>query len=56
MSKTSKLNRVEVIDHTKSVDDGGGRVYVKWEDDIKVSLLYQDDNRTLKVVINPKSK
>ena len=54
MSKTKKITRVDVIDHTKSLDDGGGLILSKW--DIKVSLLYQDDDRTLKVVIEPKTK
>lgn len=52
---TSKVNRVEVIDHTKS--DGGGRVYVYWSKygrgitNPKVELHLQDEGRTLKVFI-----
>lgn len=48
---TSKINRVEVIDHTKGFEDGGGRAYVFWEDKAKVTLHIQDDGRTLKVFI-----
>lgn len=45
---TSKVNRVEVIDHTKN---GAGREYVKWEDKLNVELSLQDDDRTLKIFI-----
>lgn len=48
---TSKVNRVEVIDHTKSLEEGGGRAYVFWEDSAKVELSLQDEGRTLKVFI-----
>ena len=48
---TSKVNRVEVIDHTKSVEKGGGRAYVFWEDGAKVELSLQDEGRTLKIFI-----
>lgn len=49
---TSKVTRVEVIDHTESAINGGGRAYVKWEDGIKVELSLQDGERTLKVFIS----
>ena len=51
-----KVNRVEVIDHTKSFEVGGGRAYVFWEDlphDVK--LVLQDDERTLKIFIDKKA-
>ena len=50
---TSKVTRVEVIDHTKSVEEGGGRAYVFWERDkaVTVNLMLQDDDRTLKIFI-----
>ena len=48
---TEKVNRVEVIDHTKSVEKGGGRAYVFWEDKAEVELSLQDEGRTLKVFI-----
>ena len=44
---TSKVSRVEVIDHSK---DGEGRVYTKW--DVKVELSLQDSGRTLKVFVS----
>lgn len=47
----SKITRVEVIDHTKDLEHGGGRAYVKWQDGIKVEQQLQDDNRTLKIFI-----
>lgn len=50
----SKINRVEIIDHTIPVEKGGGRVYVKWEDDINIEPVYQDNNRTLKIFITKK--
>lgn len=48
---TSKVNRVEVIDHSKPLEEGGGRAYVKWEKKLQVEVVLQDDNRTLKVFI-----
>lgn len=45
------ITRVEVIDRSKSYEDGGGRVYTNYEvKDAWVS--YQDGGRTLKVFIN----
>lgn len=52
---TSKVTRVEVIDHTKVGvfgDKVRGRVYVKWDDNVKIELAMQDDDRTLKVFIH----
>ena len=53
---TSKVTRVEVIDHTKPVERGGGRAYVFYPqnsiDDLEVKLSLQDDGRTLKVFIS----
>jgi hypothetical protein len=53
---TDKVTRVEVIDHTKPVEQGGGRAYVfsppNSIDDLKVKLSLQDDGRTLKVFIS----
>lgn len=46
---TSKVTRFEVIDHTKDVLDGGGRVLV--QHDVKVELSLQDDGKTLKVFL-----
>jgi hypothetical protein len=60
-----QVNRVEVIDHTKSVEEGGGRCYTYWSEypaedgetpDIKnplVEIRLQDNGRTLKVFISP---
>lgn len=51
---TSKVTRIEIIDHTKEE----GRVYTFWNQytrkDIpnpKVEVMLQDDGRTLKVFI-----
>lgn len=48
--KLIKVNRVEVIDHSKSSEQGGGRVFVKG-DCVSVELSYQDDGKTLKLFI-----
>ena len=49
---TEKVTRVEVIDYTKPVEDGGGRAFLSWEDTNKVEVSLQDDNKTLKVFIS----
>lgn len=49
MRVPNKINRVEVIDHT---ENGEGRVYVKHEKKLKVSVDIQDDGRTMKIFIN----
>lgn len=58
----SKVSRVEVIDHTKSLEDGGGRAYTFWNQydpkdpkEVKVEAVLQDDGRTLKIFILPVS-
>lgn len=57
---TSKVTRVEVIDHTRGIEDGGGRAYTYWHEyDMMdwekphVTVQLQDDGRTLKVFISP---
>ncbi len=54
----SKVTRIEVIDHTKPSEEGGGRCYTFWSEydksDIKnpkVELSLQDNDRTLKLFI-----
>lgn len=56
-----KVTRVEVIDLTKSFEDGGGRAWTFWSEydtaDIKDPSVYtmlQDGGRTLKVFIGEK--
>ena len=51
---TEKVTRIEVIDHTKSLEEGGGRCYVKWGEGIKVETSLQDDGTTLKIFISKK--
>lgn len=53
-----KINKIEVIDHTKDLKDGGGRVYMFWskEGGTEVELDYQDGGKTLKVSINNKEQ
>ena len=40
-----KVTRIEIIDQD-------GRSYVNWDDNNKVELSFQDDERTLKVFIS----
>lgn len=48
---TNKVSRIEIIDRSKSVEDGGGRVYTNYKvNDAWVSV--QDDEQTIKVFIN----
>lgn len=49
MNEIKGVTRVEVIDET-------GRAYVNWNKDNKVSLSYQDDGRTLKIIITKKEE
>ena len=49
---TSKVTRVEVIDHTNPVEHGGGRAFTFRDDNAKVETMLQDDGRTLKVFIS----
>lgn len=51
--KTNKVTRIEVIDHTLPAPEGG-RCYVKWDENIKVEVMLQDDDRTMKVFITNK--
>jgi hypothetical protein len=48
-----RVTRVEVIDYTKGQD---ARVFVKWQDGIKVSVSLQDDGRTMKIFISQPQK
>jgi hypothetical protein len=51
MIDTSKVNRVEVIDHTIPFEKGGGRAYIRQDKGIKVEVSLQDTDRTLKIFI-----
>ncbi len=51
---TSKVTRVEVIDYTKPIDQGGGRSYTFRKGGVVVELSLQDDERTLKIFIGNK--
>lgn len=48
---TSKVNRVEVINHTQK---GTGREYTFWEKNATVEVHMQDDGRTMKIFISDK--
>jgi hypothetical protein len=48
----SKVNRVEVINHTKSLEEGGGRTVIAWaKEPLDVSIDLQDGDRTLKLFV-----
>jgi len=56
-----KVTRIEIIDHTRPLESGGGRVYTYWSEydktdvtDPTVELLLQDDGKTLKIFISHK--
>ena len=55
---TSKINRVEVIDHTKESENFDSRVFSFWDaripQKVEVELVLQDNDRTLKVFIRDK--
>ena len=48
------ITRLEVIDHTRDVENGGGRVYTHFNQETVVTYEEQDGGSTLKVFINPK--
>lgn len=49
----SKVNRVEVVDFIKDLDNGGGRTVIVWQKKpLKVELSLQDDDRTLKILVS----
>lgn len=55
--KTSKsITRLEVIDHTKVLEDGGGRKVVFFDPSKQVHLSLQDNNRTLKVFVSSRNR
>lgn len=50
---TSKVTRVEVIDYTKPVEQGGGRIVIAPANSkVEVLVQLQDQGRTLKVFVS----
>jgi len=49
--RSTKASRFEVIDHSKTLEQGGGRVFSK-QDCKSVDISYQDDGRTIKIFLN----
>lgn len=45
------VNRLEIIDHTKEIEDGGGRTVIFFDENKKAEGLFQDGNHTLKIFI-----
>lgn len=54
--ETTKVTRLEIIDHTAPVEEGGGRTVLFWDDEKQVDIELQDDGRTLKVFIHERYK
>ena len=55
--KTENVTRVEVIDHTSGGTlDTRGRIFVYNNPKSTVELIFQDDNRTLKVFITDRKE
>ncbi len=51
---TVRVNRFELIDHTKTLREGGGRAFTKWvNENFVVQFSLQDGNRTLKIFLMP---
>ena len=54
MKELGTFNRIEVIDHSLPLEDGGGRAWTKWVNhEHTVQYDVQDDGRTLKIFIGP---
>lgn len=53
---TTRINRVEIINHTVPLEEGGGRAYVYWDTKNKsnIELSVQDSGKTLKIFISRK--
>lgn len=49
----AKVSRFEIIDHT---ENGEGRVFVKYKDNMRISTSTQDQERTLKVFLTDTSE
>lgn len=51
-----KVTRLEIIDHTKPLEDGGGRTVLFYDKRKQIELDYQDDGRTLKIFLSPRGQ
>ena len=52
---TDNVTRLEIIDHTRPLEDGGGRTVIFWDEAKEIELSLQDNERTLKVFIYEKT-
>lgn len=50
-----KITRFEIIDHTKPLEDGGGRTVIFFDDNKELELSLQDDDRTLKIFVTERN-
>lgn len=53
MNELIQVSRFEIIDHT---ENGEGRVFVKYSNNMKIQTSLQDEDRTLKIFIGDKPK
>lgn len=51
-----KITRLEIIDYTKSIEDGGGRTVIFYDKTKKIELDVQDMGETLKIFITNREK
>lgn len=51
-----KITRLEIIDYTKSIDEGGGRTVIFYDKTKKIELDVQDMGETLKIFITNREK
>ena len=48
---TDNVTRLEIIDHTRPLEEGGGRTVIFWDDNKNIELSLQDGGKTLKIFI-----
>ena len=53
MNELIQVSRFEIIDHT---ENGEGRVFVKYGQNMKVQTSIQDEDKTLKIFISDEPK
>lgn len=51
-----KITRLEIIDYTKSIDEGGGRTVIFYDKTKKIELDVQDMGETLKIFITNRER
>ena len=49
--KLEGVTRIEIIDHRDALAGEGGRVFVRRDDNMEVTQVFQDDGKTLKIFL-----